>query len=81
MGGALKSIDRDFLVHHSSSPSLLQVPQLICGPTEPETPLTIVETPPPACVEQGVRGQQPASTGVVKDTSAGNRKCFSDAVN
>lgn len=45
-----------------------EVPQLICGPAEPDTPLTIVESPPPACVEPGVRGQQPASAGECKDT-------------
>ncbi|XP_039679085.1 proline-rich receptor-like protein kinase PERK2 [Perca fluviatilis] len=35
-----------------------QVPQLISG--EPEPPLTIVESPPPPCMEPGVGGQQPA---------------------
>lgn len=70
MGGALRLND---LVS-----SLLQVPQLICGPAEPDTPLTIVESPPPACVEPGVRGQQPAGAGECKDTPTGNRKCFTD---
>lgn len=70
VGGALRLKD---LVS-----SLLQVPQLICGPAEPDTPLTIVESPPPACVEPGVRGQQPAGAGECKDTPTGNRKCFTD---
>ncbi|TDH11027.1 hypothetical protein EPR50_G00081880 [Perca flavescens] len=43
-----------------------QVPQLILG--EPEPPLTIVESPPPPCMEPGVGGQQPA--GESQDTLA-----------
>lgn len=78
-GEGLKLREGGFLVSSWHSSSLLQVPQLICGPAEPETPLTIVESPPPACVEPGVKGQPPASVGASKDTSAGNRKCFSRA--
>ncbi|XP_062283192.1 ETS domain-containing protein Elk-3 [Scomber scombrus] len=37
-----------------------EVPQLICGSGEPEPPITIVESPPPSCLEPGVGGQQPA---------------------
>ncbi|KAK5864165.1 hypothetical protein PBY51_001126 [Eleginops maclovinus] len=40
-----------------------EVPQLICGSGEPEPPITIVESPPPPCMEQGVTGQQPAGEG------------------
>uniref|UniRef100_A0A4W6FYP3 ETS transcription factor ELK1 n=1 Tax=Lates calcarifer TaxID=8187 RepID=A0A4W6FYP3_LATCA len=40
-----------------------EVPQLICGPGEPEPPLTIVESPPPPCMEPGVGGHQPAGDG------------------
>ncbi|XP_029283594.1 ETS domain-containing protein Elk-3, partial [Cottoperca gobio] len=43
-----------------------EVPQLICGSGEPESPITIVESPPPPCMEPGVVGQHPA--GEVKDT-------------
>lgn len=38
-----------------------EVPQLICGSGEPESPLTIVESPPPPCMEPGAGGQQPAA--------------------
>lgn len=68
------------VTHLSVSLSLLQVPQLICGPAEPETPLTIVESPPPACMEPAVGGQQPANTGECKDTPTGNRKWLIEAV-
>ncbi|XP_044066215.1 ETS domain-containing protein Elk-1 isoform X3 [Siniperca chuatsi] len=40
-----------------------EVPQLICGSGEPEPPLTIVEGPPPPCMEPGVVGHQPAVQG------------------
>uniref|UniRef100_A0A671TID9 ETS domain-containing protein Elk-1-like n=1 Tax=Sparus aurata TaxID=8175 RepID=A0A671TID9_SPAAU len=40
-----------------------QVPQLICGPGEPESPLTIAESPPPPCMDPGVGGPQPAREG------------------
>ncbi|XP_068188493.1 ETS domain-containing protein Elk-1 [Antennarius striatus] len=45
-----------------------EVPQLICGPGEPESPLTTVESPPPPCMEVGVGVQQPAEEGERKDT-------------
>ncbi|XP_037627427.1 ETS domain-containing protein Elk-3 isoform X1 [Sebastes umbrosus] len=48
-----------------------EVPQLICGSEEPEPPLTIMESPPPPCMEPGVGGQQPAGEGEVKDTPTG----------
>ncbi|XP_029974755.1 ETS domain-containing protein Elk-1 isoform X2 [Salarias fasciatus] len=35
-----------------------EVPQLICGSGEAEPPLTIVESPPPACTEPGVEVPQ-----------------------
>ncbi|XP_076596664.1 ETS domain-containing protein Elk-1 [Chaetodon auriga] len=48
-----------------------EVPQLICGSGEPESPLAIVESPP--CMEPGVGGQQPAGEAgteeEAKDTS------------
>ncbi|CAJ1085652.1 ETS domain-containing protein Elk-1-like [Xyrichtys novacula] len=51
-----------------------EMPQLICDPGEPETPLTIVESQAPSCMEPGVRGQQPAEDGGAeeprKDTQA-----------
>ncbi|XP_045912318.1 ETS domain-containing protein Elk-1 isoform X1 [Micropterus dolomieu] len=37
-----------------------QAEELICESGEPEPPLTVVETPPPPCLEPGARGQQPA---------------------
>ncbi|XP_030280093.1 ETS domain-containing protein Elk-1 [Sparus aurata] len=40
-----------------------EVPQLICGPGEPESPLTIAESPPPPCMDPGVGGPQPAREG------------------
>lgn len=84
-GGALRGKNGSVLVsaestHLSLTLSLPQVPQLICGPAEPETPLTIVESPPPACMEPGVGGQQPANTGECKDTPTGNRKWLIKAV-
>ncbi|XP_074537305.1 ETS domain-containing protein Elk-1 isoform X1 [Halichoeres trimaculatus] len=45
-----------------------EVPQLISG--EPEPPLTIVESPPPTCLEPGVEGQQPAG----EERGEGERK-------
>ncbi|XP_041655837.1 ETS domain-containing protein Elk-3 [Cheilinus undulatus] len=39
-----------------------EVPQLICS-GEPEPPLTIVESPPPPCMEAGIGGPQPAGEG------------------
>lgn len=49
-----------------------QVPQLICGSGEAEPPLTIVESPPPSCLEPGVEGQQPGgewgAKGEAKDS-------------
>lgn len=56
--------------------SSLQVPQLICGSGEPEPPITIVESPPPPCMEPGVGGQQPAGEGQGKDMPTGNRRSF-----
>ncbi|XP_026187984.1 ETS domain-containing protein Elk-1 [Mastacembelus armatus] len=51
-----------------------EIPQLICGPGEPEPPLTIVESPPPPCMESGVRVEPSAVEGEVeveiKDTLA-----------
>lgn len=41
---------------------LLQVPQLICGPGEPEPSLTITESPPPPCMEPGVGGKRGQDT-------------------
>uniref|UniRef100_UPI0037E92DE7 ETS domain-containing protein Elk-1 n=1 Tax=Semicossyphus pulcher TaxID=241346 RepID=UPI0037E92DE7 len=41
-----------------------EVPQLISG--EPEPPLTIVESPPPPCMEPGVGGQQAAGEAVAE---------------
>ncbi|XP_029995777.1 ETS domain-containing protein Elk-1 [Sphaeramia orbicularis] len=40
-----------------------KVPQLLCNSGEPEPPLTIVESPPPSCMEPGVGGQQPGEVG------------------
>eukprot|EP00064_Thunnus_orientalis_P020168 superscaffoldBa00005409_g20300 len=49
-----------------------EVPQLICGSGEAEPPLTIVESPPPSCLEPGVGGQQPGgewgAKGEAKDS-------------
>lgn len=41
----------------------IEVPQLICDSTEPEPPLTIVESPPTSDLEPGVRGQQAGGAG------------------
>ncbi|XP_040921722.1 ETS domain-containing protein Elk-3 [Toxotes jaculatrix] len=43
-----------------------EVPQLICGSGDPEHPLTIVESPPPHCMEPGVGGQPPAGEGAAE---------------
>ncbi|XP_070695194.1 ETS domain-containing protein Elk-1 [Pempheris klunzingeri] len=50
-----------------------EVPQLICGSAEPEPPLTIVESPPPPCMEPGVGGEGGAGgegTDTLTDPSA-----------
>ncbi|XP_075995903.1 ETS domain-containing protein Elk-1 isoform X2 [Genypterus blacodes] len=39
----------------------------VCGSGEPEPPLTIVESPPPACMEHEVRGQQPVGEVTLTD--------------
>lgn len=46
-----------------------EVPQMTCRSGELEPPITIVESPPPPCMELGVGGQQPA--GESKDTLTG----------
>ncbi|XP_058499246.1 ETS domain-containing protein Elk-1 isoform X2 [Solea solea] len=43
-----------------------EVPQLICDSGDSQPPLTIVETPPPSCLQPGVRGQQATGEGVVE---------------
>ncbi|XP_014831623.1 PREDICTED: ETS domain-containing protein Elk-1 isoform X1 [Poecilia mexicana] len=43
-----------------------QVPQLVCGPAEPEPPVTIVESPPPP----GLDAQQEVEGGGAKDSPA-----------
>ncbi|XP_043992972.1 ETS domain-containing protein Elk-1 [Gambusia affinis] len=43
-----------------------QVPQLVCGPAEPEPPITIVESPPPP----GLDSQQEVEGGGAKDSPA-----------
>lgn len=40
-----------------------EVPQLICGSREPESPITLKESPPPSCVEPVVGGQQSTGEG------------------
>ncbi|XP_037541008.1 ETS domain-containing protein Elk-1 [Nematolebias whitei] len=45
-----------------------QVPQLICGPSEPESPLSIVESPPPPCMEP--EGGEEAAKDSLTDPSA-----------
>ncbi|XP_027131426.1 ETS domain-containing protein Elk-1 isoform X1 [Larimichthys crocea] len=40
-----------------------EVPQLICGSVEAESSLTIVESPPPPCMEAGVGGQPAGESG------------------
>ncbi|CAN9515299.1 unnamed protein product [Ophioblennius macclurei] len=45
-----------------------EIPQLICGPGEPEPPLTIVESPPPPCMEAAV--EVPPPMGELKETLA-----------
>lgn len=60
--------------------SSIQVPQLICDSGEPEPPPTIVESPPPPCIDAGVGVQQPAeeerTEGEGQDTLTGDRKAF-----
>ncbi|KAK2898186.1 ETS domain-containing protein Elk-1 isoform X1 [Channa argus] len=45
-----------------------EVPQLICGAGQQEHPLTIVESPPPPCMEPEVGGHQPQGELEGKDT-------------
>lgn len=52
-------------------PLSFQVPQLICGSTEPEPPLTIGESQPPPCMEPAVGVQQPADEREGKDAPTG----------
>ncbi|XP_047442649.1 ETS domain-containing protein Elk-1 [Mugil cephalus] len=47
----------------SEAELLEMVPQLVCSSGEPEPPLTIMESPPPPCMEPGVGGQPPAGEG------------------
>ncbi|XP_034392258.1 ETS domain-containing protein Elk-3 [Cyclopterus lumpus] len=58
--------------------SLEEVPQLISGSGELEPPLTIVESPPPPCMEPGVGGQRGEVTPT--DPSAPPQTTSSSAV-
>ncbi|XP_037335647.1 ETS domain-containing protein Elk-3 [Pungitius pungitius] len=63
-----------------------EVPQLICGPGDPEPSLTITESPPPPCMEPGVVGQpgqdtptEPTAPPVTSCSSTGPPPVTSDA--
>ncbi|XP_041858931.1 ETS domain-containing protein Elk-1 [Melanotaenia boesemani] len=50
-----------------------EVPQLICGSGEPSPPLTIVESPPPPCMEPGDRVQQVGGEGGAEEGAKDTR--------
>uniref|UniRef100_G3N6X7 ETS domain-containing protein n=1 Tax=Gasterosteus aculeatus aculeatus TaxID=481459 RepID=G3N6X7_GASAC len=54
-----------------------EVPQLICGPGEPEPSLTITESPPPPCMEPGVG--EPTAPPVTTSSLTASPPVTSDA--